>query len=135
MTIENKLKKLIEEQKEKSFVNPTQASDCDALGIMISQYLKWDGNEIFKTCYNAFEDANYHSLNEKFEELFKKMNHELSYKFDIEIKLIEKEVKKRAQIETPSQGGLEVNPQLMRSETKKGEKNDTQYIYTKTCCW
>ena len=29
-------------------------------------------------------------------ELFKKMNHELSYKFDVEIKLIEKEVKKRA---------------------------------------
>ena len=96
MTIQDKLKKLIEEQKQKSFVNPTQASDCNALGIMISQYLKWDGNEIFKTCYNAFEDANYHSLNEKFEELFKKMNHELSYKFDVEIKLIEKEVKKRA---------------------------------------
>ena len=96
MKIEDKLKKLIEEQKEKSFTDPSQASDCDALGIMISQYLKWDGNEIFKTCYNAFEDANYHSLNEKFEELFKKMNHELSYKFDVEIKLIEKEVKKRA---------------------------------------
>jgi len=96
MKIEDKLKKLIEEQKEKSFTDPSRASDCDALGIMISQYLKWDGNEIFKTCYNAFEDANYHSLNEKFEELFKKMNHELSYKFDVEIKLIEKEVKKRA---------------------------------------
>ena len=32
--------------------------------------------------------------------------------------------KKRSQIETPQLRGLEVNPQLMRSETKKGERQN-----------
>ena len=93
MAIKNELKKLIEEQKKQSFTDPSQATDCDALGIMISQYLEWNGDQIFKVSYNAFEDSNYHSFNNKFEDLFKKMNHSLGYKFDFEI--IVKEKKKQ----------------------------------------
>lgn len=70
MSIEKKLKQLISEQKKQSFINPDSVLDSEALGIMISQYFKWDGKQIFLTSYNAFEDSNFHSLNEKFEKLW-----------------------------------------------------------------
>ena len=90
MTIRQKLKQLIEEQKKESFVDPSTTTDSEALGLMISQYFKWDGKEIFDTSYFGFEDSNYHTFNEKFEELWNKSNHEFSHKFDIELKLKEK---------------------------------------------
>lgn len=71
MSIKEKLKQLISEQKKQSFTNPQEATDNEALGIMISQYFNWDGEQIFKASYNAFEDSNFHSLNEKFEDLWK----------------------------------------------------------------
>ena len=70
MTIKEKLKQLIDEQKKKSFRDPSTALDSEALGIMISQYFEWNGKEIFLTSYNAFEDSNFHTLNEKFENLW-----------------------------------------------------------------
>jgi len=69
---ENKLFNLIQDHKKECFTDPNTATDEEALGIMISQYFKWDGNKIFKTSYNAFEDSNFHSLNEKFENLWEK---------------------------------------------------------------
>jgi hypothetical protein len=71
MTIKQKLKQLIEEQKKQSFTDPSTTSDSDAMGIMLSQYFDWDGNEIFNSSYSAFEDSNFHSLNEKFENIWK----------------------------------------------------------------
>jgi len=71
MTISEKLKALIEEQKNQSFIDPKQATDCEALGLMISQFCKWDGNKIFESTFNAFEDSNFHTFNEKFEKLWK----------------------------------------------------------------
>tara|TARA_R110002020_G_C16127925_1_gene760881 strand:+ start:644 stop:961 length:318 start_codon:yes stop_codon:yes gene_type:complete len=59
-------------QKEISFTNTASATDSDALGIMISQQLKWDGDKIFNTAYSAFEDANYHDFNKKFGVLWSK---------------------------------------------------------------
>jgi len=59
-------------QKEISFTNPDNAEDTEALGIMISQQLKWSGDKIFETAYNAFEDANYHDFNKKFGVLWSK---------------------------------------------------------------
>ena len=56
---------------------------------MISQYMKWDGDQIFNTAYSAFEDSNFHSFNEKFEELWKKSLEQPSYNFDAEIKVKE----------------------------------------------
>ena len=53
-------------KKEISFTKPESATDTDALGIMISQQLKWDGDKIFQTAYSAFEDSNFHSFNKKF---------------------------------------------------------------------
>jgi hypothetical protein len=60
MTIKQKLKQLIEEQKQKSFVSPKQITDEEVLGLLISQYLEWNGKKIFDTSYFAFEDSNFH---------------------------------------------------------------------------
>ena len=69
--LKNKLFDLIQDHKKECFTDPNNATDEEALGILISQYFEWDGNKIFKTSYNAFEDSNFHSLNEKFENLWK----------------------------------------------------------------
>ena len=70
MTINEKLHQLIQDQKAKWFTNPDTANDTDVLGIMIAQYCKWQGDDIFDVSYNAFEDANYHSFNTNFKQLW-----------------------------------------------------------------
>ena len=39
--------------------------DSDALGVLVSRYCDFDGNEILKTLMSALSDANFHSLNSK----------------------------------------------------------------------
>ena len=70
MTIKEKLKKLIQEQKEQSYQNPKNVSDFEALGIMLSQYFDYDGKAIFDCSSSAFIDSNFHTFNEKFERLW-----------------------------------------------------------------
>ena len=43
----------------------------ETLGLLVSKFCEWDGNKIFKVSTSAFEDSNFHSFNEKFEELWK----------------------------------------------------------------
>jgi hypothetical protein len=61
------LQKLIDEQKETSFVDPSATTDFEALGILISQHFDWDGLAILKTTYSALEDANFHTENKQVE--------------------------------------------------------------------
>ena len=68
----NFFKEAIKLKKETAFVNPSITSDEEALGILVSQFAKWDGQKIFDVSYNAFEDSNFHSFNEKFEQEWKK---------------------------------------------------------------
>jgi len=56
--------------KEKAFINPDQATDADALGIIVAKYLKWDGADIIETMFSALEDANYHTLNKRLWETY-----------------------------------------------------------------
>jgi len=76
----NKLKKIIDLAKKEIFVEEFQnkVSDAETLGILVSQFCKWNGKDIFKVAYNAFEDSNFHSFNEKFEKLWLK-NEEHKY--------------------------------------------------------
>lgn len=67
-----KLRQLIEEKKRTAFVSDYMASDAEALGILISQYFEYDGEQIFQTMFNAMEDANFHTFNEQLKELWKK---------------------------------------------------------------
>lgn len=72
-TIDKSLKNLIEEKKiELSPYFALMLTDEEVLGILISQYFKWDGNKIFKTTYSAFEDSNFHQFNENFEKIWNK---------------------------------------------------------------
>ncbi len=60
----NALQQLIKQTKEKYFLQPAKATDEEVLGVIISQYLKWNGEKIVNTFSNALEDANFHSFNE-----------------------------------------------------------------------
>lgn len=55
------LKALIDQQKATSFREPEKASDEEALGILISQHLGWDGDAILQVAEAALTDANFHS--------------------------------------------------------------------------
>ena len=72
MQLEKRLQEIINDAKKEYFVeeHQTKASDEETLGILISKFCQWNGNKIFRVSYNAFEDSNFHSFNEEFEELF-----------------------------------------------------------------
>ena len=73
MSIENKLKNILDEAKKEYFVDDyvSKASYEETLGLLISKFCKWHGDKIFKVSTSAFEDSNFHTFNEKFEELWK----------------------------------------------------------------
>ena len=72
VTLEKRLQEIINDAKKEYFVEEHQAkaSDEETLGILISKFCQWNGNKIFRVSYNAFEDSNFHSFNQEFEELF-----------------------------------------------------------------
>ena len=70
--LNDQLKKLIELQKKIAFTKPNEASDSEALGLLVSKQCKWQGDDIFNVSYRAFEDSNYHSFNTNFEQLWEK---------------------------------------------------------------
>jgi len=55
------LSRAILEWKEDEEYRPS-LSEAEALGIMISQHFRWQGEEIVQTLCEALTDANYHSL-------------------------------------------------------------------------
>jgi hypothetical protein len=64
------LEKAIKLKKQLTFTDPNKASDEEALGILISEYSEWSGTGIYNISYSAFEDANFHDFNNKFEDLW-----------------------------------------------------------------
>jgi hypothetical protein len=54
------LTQLVNDVKSKAFINPSKHSTAEALGIVISQFLEWDIDQIQKATADAFEDANAH---------------------------------------------------------------------------
>jgi len=55
-----KIKEVIANEKEKAFVASYEASDAEAMGLVIAKGLEWDGKQIIEACCYALEDANYH---------------------------------------------------------------------------
>lgn len=45
--------------------------DADVLGIMVSNYVEWDGAAIIRAFSSALEDANFHDENKHIREQFK----------------------------------------------------------------
>ena len=78
VTLEKRLQEIINDAKKEYFVEEHQTK-----AIMISTHILDEvpevcnkcliinnGQKIFDVLYNAFEDSNFHSFNEEFEELF-----------------------------------------------------------------
>lgn len=61
--------KLLKAVKQTAYVRGYEASDEEALGLVVSRYLNWDGVAISKAFTEALEDANYHKLNQKIQDL------------------------------------------------------------------
>jgi len=67
-----KLKEIIDQTKKEIFVKGYESKfiEQETMGVLLSQYFKWDGRSIYKVAYNAFEDSNFHNFNEKFVDLW-----------------------------------------------------------------
>lgn len=57
LTVEAELAKI----KQHSFVDGYQASDEEAMGILLSRFFKWDGVAIMQAAAAGLEDANFHT--------------------------------------------------------------------------
>ena len=61
--------KLLKAVKETAFVRGYKASDEEALALVVSKYLKWDGEAIVKTFLDSLEDANYYEIRREIQAL------------------------------------------------------------------
>jgi hypothetical protein len=60
--IEEIMKPLIKQVKDVAFVKGANVSDEEVLGVIVSKYLKWNGNAIIETAMEALRDSNFHKL-------------------------------------------------------------------------
>jgi hypothetical protein len=51
----------LERVKRESFAEGYQATDEEALGIVLSRFFQWDGLSLLRTAQYALEDANFHT--------------------------------------------------------------------------
>lgn len=65
------LKVIIHEARELMIMPEYQSKtpDHEVLGLLISQYLEWDGRRISQAFLEALDDANFHSLVAKLDEI------------------------------------------------------------------
>lgn len=61
------LRKEIDQCKKDYFNEDYEATDSEALGVIIAQFYKHIGLDIMKTLVYALEDANFHTVNTKLE--------------------------------------------------------------------
>ena len=65
------LRSAIQRSKETHFIPGHDATDAEALGITIAHYFGWDGQSIVACLQFALEDANWHTLVEKIDAVWK----------------------------------------------------------------
>ncbi len=61
LQMKDQVKKILDQIKQESFVKGYQATDEEAMGLLLSKYFQWDGVKIMQASANALEDANFHS--------------------------------------------------------------------------
>ena len=59
--------------KKNSFTDDYSATDSEALGMLVSKVLEWDGLQILETLGFALENANFHSENAQVQEMITKL--------------------------------------------------------------
>lgn len=57
---------MLEEIRLTSFVEGHVATDIECFALLLSHYFKWKGYDVAKTCIDALEDSNFHTLARKF---------------------------------------------------------------------
>lgn len=67
------LNEVIDEIRQNSFVEgyKDKATTEECLGLAVARFLKWD-SRIFRTFYEALEDANFHRESAEIEERYRK---------------------------------------------------------------
>ena len=73
LEIESLFKMCIAARKEMSFVNPQQATDAEAIGLLVSHHFMFSGVEALRVCSAALEDSNFHSTNDEILEIIEKL--------------------------------------------------------------
>ena len=53
---------LLDAIKAKAFVDGYEATDAEALGLVVSKYMKWDAEAITQVAAEALIDSNYDAL-------------------------------------------------------------------------
>jgi hypothetical protein len=69
LEIQVELGKLLEQVKKTAYVEGYEATDEEALGIVISKYFEWNGKKVLQASFFALEDANYHREAKSVEEM------------------------------------------------------------------
>ena len=59
--------------KNNSFTDDYSATDSEALGVLVSKVLEWDGLQILETLGFALENANFHSENAQVQKMITKL--------------------------------------------------------------
>jgi hypothetical protein len=65
------IKAFLSNIKKNSFVDGYEATDEEAMGLLLASLFEWDGKAIMKSCAWALEDANFHTECEKIMEMAK----------------------------------------------------------------
>lgn len=53
------IRPVLEQIKKDSFVEDYEASDTEAMGMLLSKYFEWAGDSILEASYYGLEDANF----------------------------------------------------------------------------
>ena len=63
MEKERTLENIVEETRNRVYLPEYRStvSDSRVMGVVVSQYFKWNGVEILETAFSALEDANFHA--------------------------------------------------------------------------
>lgn len=67
--ITEKVRPIVDQIKKDYFNADYQASDEEAAGILLSQFFSWDGISVLTAASHGLEDANFHTLSAKVDQL------------------------------------------------------------------
>ncbi len=59
-TSEPKLTAIAEERAARSFIDSYEATEEEAIGLVLASHFSWDGSAIMRAFASALEDANFH---------------------------------------------------------------------------
>ena len=69
------LERLVDNKRDKcGYRKGYTPSDAQVLGKLIASHFEWDGKAIMMTMLEAFEDSNFHTLNEQLKKVWEQQS-------------------------------------------------------------